>query len=384
MTDMAAMFEPLRIRSLTIANRFVMSPANRNSSPNGIPDEALAQYFRRRVDGGIGLVTAGGVGVDHPASVGAGEGRDCAIPVLHGDAALAGWRRVVELAHAGGGKIVPQLWHMGVMREPGTGYHPEAKSSRPSGIWGPLGRSSALSPEHIAHLAVPVPELTDSEILEIIEGYARSARNAIELGFDGIAIHGANGYLPDSFLWAETNLRTDRWGGDRRQRARFSAEVIRAVRRAVGEDFPIFYRFTQWKHQDRNATLADTPAELQEVLEPLADAGVDVFDAAQARFDTPAFAGSDLNLAGWAKKITGRLSMTGGSVGLGRGHWSPGSNSPLETADNLDAVLRRFERGEFDLIGTARAVLSDAAWARKLQAGEPWDPYEPASLRAVM
>jgi 2,4-dienoyl-CoA reductase-like NADH-dependent reductase (Old Yellow Enzyme family) len=76
--------------------------------------------------------------------------------------------------------------------------------------------------------------------------------------------------------------------------------------------------------------------------------------------------------------------MTGGSVGLGRGHWSPGSNNPLETADNLDAVLRRFVRGEFDLIGTARAVLSDAAWARKLQNGEPWSPYEPASLRAVM
>jgi 2,4-dienoyl-CoA reductase-like NADH-dependent reductase (Old Yellow Enzyme family) len=87
MIDVAALFQPLQIRSLSVANRFVMSPANRNSSPNGVPDEELAQYFRRRVDGGIGLVTVGGVGVDHPASVGAGEGRGCAIPVLHGDAA---------------------------------------------------------------------------------------------------------------------------------------------------------------------------------------------------------------------------------------------------------------------------------------------------------
>jgi 2,4-dienoyl-CoA reductase-like NADH-dependent reductase (Old Yellow Enzyme family) len=383
-TDVAALFEPLTIRSLTVANRFVMSPANRNSSPDGVPDEELAQYFRRRVDGGIGLVTVGGVGVDHPASVGAGEGRGCAIPVVHGEAALAGWRRVVELAHAGGGKIVPQLWHMGVMREPGTGYHPEAETAMPSGIWGPLGRRTLLSPEHIAHLAKPGRSLSDDEILEIIEGYGRSARNAAALGFDGIAIHGANGYLPDSFLWGETNLRTDRWGGNRRERTRFAAEVVRAVRRGAGDGLPIFYRFTQWKHQDRDATNADTPVEFADVLEPLAEAGVDVFDAAEGMFDNPAFAGSDLNLAGWAKKITGRVTITGGGIGIGRSHFSPGAPGPPQSTDNMDKVMRRFERGEFDLIASARAILNDAAWVRKVERGEPLKPYDTATLRAVL
>jgi 2,4-dienoyl-CoA reductase-like NADH-dependent reductase (Old Yellow Enzyme family) len=384
LTDASALFQPLSIRRLSVANRFVMSPANRNSSPGGVPDEKLAQYFRRRVDGGVGLVTVGGVGVDHPASVGAGEGRDCAIPVLHGAAALEGWRRVVEIAHAGGGKIVPQLWHMGVMREPGTGYHPEAATSMPSGIWGPLGRRTLLSPEHVAHLAKPGRALTDAEILEIIDGYARSARNAAALGFDAIAIHGANGYLPDSFLWSETNVRTDRWGGNRRERTRFAAEVVRAIRREVGADLPIFYRFTQWKHQDRDATNADTPAEFADVLEPLAEAGVDVFDAAEGMFDNPAFEGSDLNLAGWAKKITGRITMTGGGIGIGRSFFSPGAAGPPQSTDNMDKVLRRFERGEFDLIGSARAILNDAAWARKVQLGEPLKAYDTATLRAVI
>src|SRR5581483_6256574 len=104
--------------------------------------------------------------------------------------------------------------------------------------------------------------LTDAEIVEIIAGYARSARNAVAAGFDGIAVHGADGYLPDAFFWGKTNLRTDRWGGNRRERTRFAAELVRALRRETGEALPIFFRFSQWKHHDARATLANSPAEL--------------------------------------------------------------------------------------------------------------------------
>jgi 2,4-dienoyl-CoA reductase-like NADH-dependent reductase (Old Yellow Enzyme family) len=380
--DAAALFTPLRVNGLTLANRIVMSPANRNAAPGGVPGDDVAQFYRRRVAGEVGLITAGGVGVDHPASVGAGPDRPCAIPLLHGPA-VAGWRHVVDTVHAAGGKIIPQLWHQGVMRLPGTGYVPAAPSSRPSGIFGPLGRRSRMKPDYITRLSAPGPELTDGEIVEIIAGYARSARNAAAAGFDGIAIHGANGYLPDAFLWAETNLRTDRWGGNRRERTRFAVEVVRAVRREAGDALPIFFRFTQWKHQDRDARLAETPAELEEVLGPLADAGVDVFDAGQFKFDTPAFEGSDLNLAGWAKKLTGRLTMTVGSVGLNSGHWDPDVIGPAESVDNLEPLVRRFERGEFDLVGIARALLNDAAWAHNARVGAPFKPFDEASIRAM-
>jgi 2,4-dienoyl-CoA reductase-like NADH-dependent reductase (Old Yellow Enzyme family) len=381
-TARGALFSPLRIRGLTVANRFVMSPMNRSAAPGGVPSEELAQYFRRRVDGEIGLIVTGGIGVDHPAAIGAPPGRPCDVPELHGPA-LAGWQRIVDLVHAGGGKIVPQLWHMGPLRLAGTGYHPDVPSSRPSGIWGPPGRSH-LDAATIARFAEPTPELTDAEIIEIIEAYARSARNAAALGFDGIAIHASNNNLPDAFLWEETNRRTDRWGGDRRARSEFSAELVRAIRREAGEALPIFFRFSQWKFQDLDARLARTPAELEEILGPLADAGVDVFDASQFRFDDREFAGSELSLAGWAKKLTGRLSMTVGAVGLSTGLYTrDGGETKPEAVDNLDEVARRFTAGEFDLVAVGRALLGDPAWTRKAREGIPFDAYDPAALRAL-
>jgi 2,4-dienoyl-CoA reductase-like NADH-dependent reductase (Old Yellow Enzyme family) len=382
MTPLAPLFEPLRIRGMTVANRFVMSPANRNTAPGGVPGEDIAQFYRRRVDGEVGLVITGGIGIDHPAALGVATDRPCGVPELHG-AALAGWQRVVELVHDGGGKIVPQLWHQGVMRAEGTGYHPEAPSSRPSGIWGPPRRRHHVDPAYAARFAEPTRALTDGEILEIIAAYARSARNAAALGFDGIAIHGGNGYLPDAFLWDGTNQRTDRWGGNRRERTRFAVEVVRAVRREAGETLPIFFRFSQWKHQDLDATLADTPDQLEEVLGPIADAGIDVFDASQFSFDDPAFAGSERNLAGWAKHLTGRAAMTAGGVGIAPGFHDPNGIGPDRAVENLDALLRRFERSEFDLVAVGRSILNDAAWTRKARLGVPFESYDDRSLRAM-
>ena len=377
------LFEPLRVRRLSVANRFVMSPANRNASPGGVPGEDTAQFYRRRVDGETGLIITGGVGVDHPAALGASYGRPCAVPEMHGAAALAGWRRALDVVHEGGGKIVPQLWHMGNMRAAGTGYHPEAVTSSPSGIWSSGNTRTFVPPADVEQFSAPIPALTDAEIVAIIEGYARSARNAAELGFDGIAIHGGNGYLVDSFLWGETNRRTDRWGGSLRERTRFAVELVRAIRGAVGDELPIFFRFSQWKHQDLDGKNAVTPAELEAMLGPIADAGVDVFDGGQYVFDQPAFPGSDLNLAGWAKKLTGRMSMTVGSVGFTTGFYDPDASAPPTATDNLDPLVRRFEDGEFDLVAVCRSLLVDAAWTRKARLGLPFEPYNEAALFAM-
>jgi 2,4-dienoyl-CoA reductase-like NADH-dependent reductase (Old Yellow Enzyme family) len=337
------LFTGLRVRSLALANRFVMAPMTRNQSPGGVPDENVAQYYRRRALGETALIITEGIGIDHPAALGGvarSDGRR--VPDLHGPS-LAGWRRVVEIVHEAGGKIVPQLWHQGVRREEGTGPHPEAKTSRPA-------------------------ELTDDEILALIAAFGRSARNAVAVGFDGIEIHGAHGFLPDSFLWETTNTRTDRWGGDPRRRAEFSTEVVRAVRREIGAELPIFFRFSQYKVQDYDAQIARTPQELEALLGPIAEAGVDVFDASQRQFDASTFEGSDLNLAGWAKKLTGRMSITVGGVGL---------------SDDLTALVRRFERGEFDLVAVGRALLQDPAWTHKARFGVPFEAFSEES-RAVL
>ena len=377
-----ALFQPLSIRGLTVPNRIVMSPVNRNAAPGGVPGEDIARFYRRRVDGETGLIVTGGIGIDHPAALGVAADRPCNVPTLYGPA-LEGWRRVVESVHEGGGKILPQLWHQGPMRLPGTGYHPDAVSVRPSGIWGPVGRRCHIEPVYVARFAEPIPAPSDADLVAIVDAYARTARNAVELGFDGIAIHASNGYLLDSFLWGETNVRTDRWGGNRRERTRLVVEVIRAVRREAGERLPIFLRFSQWKHQDLDGQLAADAAELEEVLGPIADAGVDVFDASQFTFDAPAFAGDERNLAGWAKKLTGRLSMTVGSVGLSSGLYDPDAAHPPVAVNNLAALVQRFERHEFDLIAVGRSLAHDADWTRKARLGIPFEPYSDASLRVL-
>ena len=220
--------------------------------------------------------------------------------------------------------------------------------------------------------------MTEHDIEEVLDAYVRAAVSAAELGFDGIALHGGHGYLLDSFLWHDTNIREDRWGGDAAARSRFPAAVVAAIRGAVGGDLPIFFRFSQHTQQDYTARIAETPDELQVILGALADAGVDVFDASIRRFDLPAFEGSDLSLAGWAKKLTGVHTIAVGSVGLGK----PLRDSHIEGAaavvDNIGEVERRLGSGEFDLIAIGRLHLADPSLATTLRTGAPLTPFDRA------
>ncbi len=365
---------PLAIRGLAIANRFVMAPMTREMSRGRVPGQDVAAYYRRRAEGQVGLIITEGVGVDDPAAVDVPN-----VPAMYGAAALAGWKQVVDEVHAAGGKIMPQLWHQGAMRDAAISPEPHVAPRRPSGVIGPIGKVS-LEAEKLARLEIKSAPLTDSEISDIIDAYARSAANAAQIGFDGIAIHGAHGYLPDNFLWSGTNLRTDRWGGDPKARAEFPAELVRAIRRVIGDELPILFRFSQFKMQDYNARLADTPQELEQILTPIADAGVDIFDGSQRYFDTPIFEGSPLNLGGWAKKLTGKLGMCVGGVGLDRGKRDHHIDSGSAASDNLDRLVARFEQGEFDLVGVGRSLLNDPDWVGKAIRGEPFLPFDNNNL----
>lgn len=381
--DVAPLFEPIAIRGLALANRIVMAPMTRNFSPSGVPGEDVAAYYRRRAEGGTGLLITEGVGIDHPAALGDAGLGESNLPHLYGEAALAGWRRVVDAVHAAGGRIVPQLWHQGVMREPGTGPQPQAASLRPSGLWGPAGRMTSIDPAYAQRVQAPTRPMSEREIQDVIDAYGRSARHAREVGFDGIAIHGAHGYLIDTFLWDETNRRADAWGGDRRARARFAAEVVRAIRREVGESLPIFFRFSQWKQQDFKARLAATPQQLEEVLGPIADAGVDVFDGSARYFDRAEFEGSPLNLSGWARKLTGKLAMAIGGIGLDRGFYDSKRDGRAGGSDNVALLMRRFERGEFDLVAVGRALLNEPRWTEKLRHGHALPAFDERRMKEL-
>lgn len=378
------LFTPLRIRNITLRNRIVMSPMTRGFSPHGVPGPQVASYYRRRAEGETGLIITEGVGVDHPSALGeAGLGEN-SIPELHGDAALAGWRKVVAAVHAAGGLIFPQLWHMGGMKEAGTGAYPDASPMRPSGLWGPQNRMTSIDPDYMARVAAPSRPMRDEDIADTIAAYARSAANARAVGFDGIAIHGGHGYLIDTFFWSETNRRTDQWGGDRRQRARFGVEVVKAIRAAIGDDLPISFRFSQWKQQDFKARLAETPDELADILVPLAQAGVDIFEGSTRYFGRAEFpeTGSPLNLAGWARKLTGKFAMTVGGVGINKGYYDT-MEGAQSAVTHLDALMARFNRGEFDLVGVGRSLLHDPAWARKARLGSGFSEFSNESLKVL-
>jgi 2,4-dienoyl-CoA reductase-like NADH-dependent reductase (Old Yellow Enzyme family) len=222
--------------------------------------------------------------------------------------------------------------------------------------------------------------MTDEEIADVIAAYRRSASYAKVAGFDGIAIHGGHGYLIDSFLWSETNQRIDIWGKDRTARTRFAAEVVREIRAEIGAAMPISFRFSQWKQQDFKARLANTPAELEQTLAPLAEAGVDIFEASTRYFNRAEFEGSDMNLAGWAKKVTGKLSMTVGGIGINKGFYDSMAGSETVAQPDLTPLLERFLRNEFDLIGVGRSLLHDAHWARRARLGEPFLGFSTDSL----
>lgn len=343
------LFRPLTIKSLTSANRFAMAPMTRQASPGGIPGPDVAAYYARRAAGGVGLIITEGVRIPHPSS-----GFPSSIPRLDGADALAGWRHVTEAVHAQGATIAAQLWHQGAQRAVQPDDSPDFAPVSPSG--------RDVSGNRVGRA------LDYAGLGAVAQAYADAARNARSVGFDAVELHGAHGYLLDEFLWEKTNLRTDAYGGSLAKRTRFPAEVVAAVREAVGPDFPIIFRFSQWKAGHYDAAIATNPAELETVLTPLADAGVDILHASTRRHHVPAFpdAHPDLSLSGWTKKITGLPVIAVGSVGLQTEHRS-GRPEDLVAPAPLDRLLHKFAAGEFDIVAVGRALIADPGWVNRLR-----------------
>jgi len=339
------------------------------SSPGGIPADDVAAYYRRRAENDCGLIITEGTTVDHPVA-----SYSSRVPMFHG-AALKGWRRVVEQVHAVGGRIMPQLWHVGIARRPSQDYpNRHLPSVSPSGLFLPDKKPVA-------------PPATRAELRAVVEAFVKAACQARKLGFDGIEIHGAHGYLFDQFFWAPINRRDDEYGSNLEGRTRFAVETISAIRSAVGNDYPLLLRISQWKEQDYAAKLARSPEELRALLTLLAGAGVDAFHCSQRRYWEAEFTGSDLNLAGWAKRLSHKSSITVGSVGLS-GELStrgPGALGQPSAIAALDGLLERMARDEFDLVAVGRALLADPTWARKIREGRLGEltAYTPEALERL-
>jgi 2,4-dienoyl-CoA reductase-like NADH-dependent reductase (Old Yellow Enzyme family) len=188
-----SLFQPFYLGNLSLENRIIMAPMTRNFSPNdNIPRDNIVDYYRRRAEGGVGLIITEGTCVGHRSASGYPS-----IPYFHGEARLAGWKKVVDTVHAAGGKIAPQLWHVGAVRKSGTMPEGDVPGYGPSGMNVP-GKVN----RHV---------MTQQYIDDVVETFAQAASDAKDVGFDAVELHGAHGYLFDQFFWEGTNQRDDQY-----------------------------------------------------------------------------------------------------------------------------------------------------------------------------
>ncbi|WP_341711016.1 alkene reductase, partial [Erythrobacter sp.] len=218
------LFQPLKMGALEAKNRIFMAPLTRGRSdqPGSIPNEMMATYYRQRASAGLIISEATGISVE-------GSGWPAA-PGIWSEEQVKGWKLTTDAVHAEGGLIVMQLWHMGRL------VHPIFLGGQP-----PVSASATTAPDH-AHTPEgrkpyeQARELSVEEIARVVEDYRHAAENAKKAGFDGVQLHGANGYLVDQFLRDKTNLRTDEYGGSPENRTRFLREVLTALVDVWGAD----------------------------------------------------------------------------------------------------------------------------------------------------
>ena len=219
-----SLFSPLTLGQLQLKNRVVMAPMTRCRAIGNVPNALMEKYYAQRADAGL-IITEGVA----PSANGMGYARQ---PGLFSDAQVQGWKRVTDAVHAAGGRIFVQLMHDGRVSHPAN-MAAGARIVAPSALAAPgemWTDSSGMQP-------YPVPEeMTEGDIEQASAEFAAGAKNAIAAGFDGVELHGANGYLIDQFLNSATNQRTDQWGGSIENRIRFAVEVAKAAVAAIGAE----------------------------------------------------------------------------------------------------------------------------------------------------
>ncbi len=355
------LFTPTRAGALELASRIVMAPLTRNRAPGAVPTALMAEYYAQRAnpDTGAGLIISEATAIS-PQGQGYAD-----VPGLYGTEQLDGWKQVTRAVHAQGGKIVCQLWHVGRVShhvlQPGNGdpVAPSAiRAEAKTYVFNEQGEG------HFTPTSQP-RALHRHEIPGIVHDYAAAARNAVQsAGFDGVEIHGANGYLLDQFLKRGANQRSDDYGGSIENRARLMLEVTRAVCDAIG-------------HQRVGIRLSPvTPANGIDEPEP------------QPLFDYLARQLAPLGLAfihviegatGGAREVPGRpfdyarFKAAYRQAG-GRGAWMVNNGYDPELAE--DAVAS----GRADLVAFGKAFICMPDLATRIRRGGPYQALDKSSM----
>ena len=350
------LFAPLTLGPVTLRNRFVMPAMQIGFTENCGPSERTIAYLRARAEGGAGLIFSESCAPDHPSGY-----WQAAFCVLNAQT-RGRWARLADAVKGAGAAFAMQLWHPGGQRRPIAGFaHADAPTLSPSGL---------IQKDRAGGRAMSRDEMDD-----IAAAFVRAAEDARAIGADGVELHCAHGYLMDQFLWAETNVREDGYGGPSvADRARFPLAVAAAIRQAIGPDALVSLRFSQFKEVDYGARVFETPEELAQFGALARVAGISMLNVSSRRFGKPEWPQRDpaLGIAGWTKRLTSLPVMTTGSIGLSSDIFADlfdGQDPTLALAADLAELARRFAADEFDLVGIGRMHIANADFVTKVREG---------------
>lgn len=345
--DFPELFKTGSIGAIEVRNRFVTAPMTRISAePDGTPNRLMKDYYRAYAEGGFGLLMTEGTYPDEAHSQGY-RGQAGNANAGHREA----WKPIVEAVHEAGGKFIQQLMHAGALIQHNAyGAEPIAPSA--------IRPKSEMAPRYHGDGPFAVPrEMTSGDIQATIDGFAAAAERAIAAGFDGVEIHGANGYICDQFLTDYTNQRRDAYGGPLQNRLRFHCQVLAAVKDAVGGRGAVGIRISQTKINDHHHQWAGGIADAKIIFETLAAIAPDYIHISTHKGLEPVF-GTERHLASFAKQFAQTTVIACGA---------------LHDPARANGILAN---GEADFVAIAKGALADPALPNKIKAGETPTPFD--------
>ncbi|WP_149193054.1 NADH:flavin oxidoreductase [Luteimonas suaedae] len=353
-SSVAPLFAPLALGGLALRNRTAVAPMTRvSASADGHATARMADYYRAFAAGGFGLVVSEGIYTDQAHAQGY-----LFQPGLADHSQREAWRPVVEDVHRHGARMIAQLMHAGALSQ---GNRFRAGTRGPSAVR-PKGRQLAF---YRGDGEYPLPQaMTEDEIANAVRGFADAAARAREAGFDGVEIHGANGYLLDQFLAEGVNLRDDGYGGDVRDRLRLTVEVAQAVRAAVGADFVVGVRISQGKVNDFDHKWSGGEDAAAVIFGTLGRLPVDYLHVTEFEAWQPAF-GEGPSLAALAKQHAPIPVLANGSL-----------HDPAQAAGML-------ARGEADAVTLGRGALTHSDWPQRVRTGAVIAPFDRELLSPI-
>ena len=350
MTD-SPLFTPISLGAIELPHRIAMAPMTRSraTQPGNVPNEMMARYYAQRASAAVIVTEATQISQQ-------GQGYSFT-PGIHSDEQVAGWRLVTDAVHQAGGRIVSQLWHVGRMSHPG--FHPDGLPVAPSAL-APDASVWVVDPAtgQGGMVACPTPRaLETSEIPGVIEQFRKAAANAKKGGFDGVEIHGANGYLIDEFLRRSSNHRADQYGGSAENRIRFAVEVAEAVAGEIGAQ-RTGIRFSPFITQ-RNMHDDEAPATILKLARALDRIGFAYIHLAEADWDDAPFTPEDFRKA-LREAFSGKIVVAG-----------------KYTKERAEKII---DDGLADLVCFARPFIANPDLPRRFRENLPLAAFDGATL----